>query len=192
MVFPPPVAQATGRRLRSPSNGQRQADPYDFPAVFPSPRCASTGGGLRSPPGGWCFQPLPHSGRRLRSPSDGAYPCFFPAVFPSPRCAAPGGGYAAHRADGVSSHSRIAGGGYAAHLSPGSVPTPRCAGTGVRLRSLPGGRCSQHSTRKRRVEVTQPDRVQRQAYTDFLNFLQLCRRHFKAIEPRLAFFRPGL
>ena len=91
IVFPPPVAQATGRRLRSPSNGQRQADTYDFPAVFPSPRCASTGGGLRSPPGGWCFQPLPQSGRRLRSPSDGAYPCFFPAVFPSPRCAAPGG-----------------------------------------------------------------------------------------------------
>ena len=123
LVFPTPVAQATGRRLRSPTNVSGKLTPMI------SRQC-----------------------------------------FPPPDERAPGGGYAAHRADGVSSHSRKAGGGYAAHLSPGSVPTSRCAGTGVRLRNLPGGRCSQHSTRKRRVEVTQPDRVQRQAYTDFLDF----------------------
>ena len=151
-------------------------------------------GGLRSPPGGWCFQPPPQSG----GGGYAAHPTeltrvFSRQCFPPPDAQALGGGYAAHRANGVSNHPRTSRGGvYAAHLSPGSVPTPRCAGTGVRLRSLPGGRCSQHSTRKRRVEVTQPDRVQRQAYTYFLDFRILCRRHFKAIEPRLAFFRPGL
>ena len=118
MVFPPPVAQATGRRLRSPSNGQRQADTYDFPAVFPSPRCASTGGGLRSPPGGWCFQPLPQSGRRLRSPSEPGQ-CSHPpvrrhrgevtqparrSVFPTLNAQTPSGGYAARPGAAASVH----------------------------------------------------------------------------------------
>ena len=88
--------------------------------MFPRPGAQAPGSEVTQPTRGWCSH-LPS--RRQRVGGYAAHPTasgkLTPMIsrqcFPPPDARAPGGGYAAHRADGVSSHSRIAGGGYAAH-----------------------------------------------------------------------------
>ena len=131
--FPPPEAQAPGGvtqptgRMVFPATPAKRAEvtqpirrslPVFFPALFPSPRCAAPGGGLRSPPGRWCFQPLPQSGRRLRSPSEPGQ-CSHPpvrrhrgevtqparrSVVPTLNAQTPSGGYAARPGAAASVH----------------------------------------------------------------------------------------